>query len=57
MKDHWEITGKIVSGIQQGAFFTQLAWVQEQCLIKLGFKLFPGTLNLEIPDESVTMMP
>jgi CTP-dependent riboflavin kinase len=56
MNDHWEITGKIVSGIKQGAFFTQLAWVQEQSLLKLGFKLFPGTLNLEIPDESVTMI-
>jgi len=56
MNDHWEITGKIVNGIKQGAFFTQLAWVHEQSLIKLGFKLFPGTLNLEIPDESVTMI-
>jgi len=46
------ITGKIISGIKKGAFFTQLDWVQEQCLEKLGFKPFPGTLNLEIPDES-----
>jgi CTP-dependent riboflavin kinase len=56
MKEHWKIIGKIVSGIKQGAFFTQLAWVQEPCLMKLGFKLFPGTLNLEIPDESVTII-
>ncbi len=54
MEGHWEITGKIVSGIKQGAYFTQLAWVQEQCLMKLGFNPFPGTLNLEIPEESVT---
>jgi len=52
MKDQWKITGKIVSGVNKGAFFTQLDWVQEQCLEKLGFKPFPGTLNLEIPDES-----
>jgi CTP-dependent riboflavin kinase len=50
------LTGKIISGIKQGAFFTQLDWVQEQCLEKLGFKPFPGTLNLEIPDESVTII-
>ncbi len=56
MKGHLEITGKIVSGIKQGAYFTQLDWVQEQCLMKLGFRPFPGTLNLEIPEESVTVM-
>ena len=48
MKNQWKITGRIVSGVKQGAFFTQLDWVQEQCLQKLGFKPFPGTLNLEI---------
>jgi 2-phosphoglycolate phosphatase len=56
MKDHRKITGKIVRGVNQGAFFTQLGWVQEQCLEKLGFKPFPGTLNLEIPDESVAII-
>jgi CTP-dependent riboflavin kinase len=56
MKDHRKITGKIVSGVNQSAFFTQLDWVQEQCLEKLGFKPYPGTLNLEIPDESVTII-
>jgi CTP-dependent riboflavin kinase len=56
MKDHRKIAGRIVSGIKQGAFFTQLDWVQEQCLEKLGFKPFPGTLNLEIPDENMTII-
>ena len=56
MKDHWKITGKIVSGIRKGAFFTQLDWVQEQCLEKLGFKPFPGTLNLEIANENMAMI-
>lgn len=56
MKDHRNISGKIVSGVKQGAFFTQLDWVQEQCLQKLGFKLFPGTLNLEIADEDVAII-
>jgi CTP-dependent riboflavin kinase len=42
------VTGKIISGEKKGAFFTQLDWVQNQCQEKLGFKPFPGTLNLEI---------
>ena len=50
------LTGKIVSGIKQGAFFTQLDWVQEQCLEKLGFKPYPGTLNLEIAHENMAVI-
>ena len=45
------IAGKIVGGVKQGAFFTQLEWFQEQCMDKLGFKPYPGTLNLEISGE------
>ena len=46
------ITGKIVSGAGQGAYFTRIDWVIRQCYEKLGFKPFPGTLNLEIgPDD------
>lgn len=45
--------GKITSGLRQASFFTQLAWVQEQCFEKLGFKPFPGTLNLEIKKEDL----
>ena len=50
------LTGKIISGIKQGAFFTQLDWVQQQCLEKLGFKPFPGTLNLEIAIENMAII-
>ena len=46
-----EITGKIISGAGEGAYFTQIDWVQQQCDEKLGFKPCPGTLNLEISDE------
>ena len=52
MSQNRVLTGKIVSCIKQGAFFTQLDWVQEQCLEKLGFKPYPGTLNLEIAHEN-----
>ena len=46
------ITGKVVTGKQQASFFTQLDWTKEQCLEKLGFEPYPGTLNLKItPDQ------
>jgi CTP-dependent riboflavin kinase len=51
MEEDLAITGKIVSGAGEGAYFTQLGWVQQQCDEKLGFKPYPGTLNLEIPEE------
>lgn len=50
-KNNWVLKGKIVSGVKEGAFFTQLDWVQEQCREKLGFRPYPGTLNLELSSE------
>jgi CTP-dependent riboflavin kinase len=54
MKKKIIVTGKIVSGVGQGAFFTQLDWFQEQCEELLGFKPYAGTLNIEI---SIDDMP
>ena len=51
MTNDWIIAGNIICGVRQGAFFTQLEWFQEQCDEKLGFKPYPGTLNLEISGE------
>ena len=51
MEEDLAITGKIVSGAGEGAYFTQIGWVQQQCDEKLGFKPYPGTLNLEIPEK------
>lgn len=46
------ISGKIISGAGEGAYFSQIDWVQQQCKEKLGFKPYPGTLNLEMaPDD------
>ena len=56
MRNQLEIPGKIVSGAKQGAFFIQLGWVQEQCLEKLGFAPWPGTLNLEILMDHVALI-
>ena len=56
MNDHRKITGLIVSGAKQGAYFTQLEWVQEQCLEKLGFKPWPGTLNIRVDPEDIRII-
>ena len=53
LKKNMTLCGKIVSGVRQGAFFTQLDWFQEQCLEQLGFKPYAGTLNLEISTDDV----
>ena len=50
------LTGKIVIGVGQGAFFTGLDWFQEQCQEKLGFKPHPGTLNIKISTDSVPII-
>ena len=56
MKDHWKITGIIVGGVKKGAFFTRLEWVQEQCWKKLGFKPYPGTLNLKVSSVDIQIL-
>lgn len=53
---NWSLSGKIVSGVTQGAFFTQLDWFQKQCLQKLGYKPYPGTLNIEISAEDIPIV-
>lgn len=47
------ICGKVFSGLGQGAYFTQLDWVREQCAAKLGFAPYPGTLNLRVANEEL----
>ena len=56
MKDKLTISGKIVSGAGKAAFFTQLDWVQMQCREKLGFKPFPGTLNLAVDEKKAPLI-
>jgi len=56
MGDKRELRGKILAGVQKAAQFTQLDWVQEQCMEKLGFIPFPGTVNLEITEEDISTL-
>jgi CTP-dependent riboflavin kinase len=50
-EDSLLLSGTVVSGARQAAFFTQLDWVRSQCLDRLGFEPFPGTLNLQISEQ------
>jgi CTP-dependent riboflavin kinase len=56
MQNQWVLKGKVVSGVRKAAYFTQLDWVQQQCLNKLGFRPYPGTLNVEISEESLPIV-
>jgi beta-phosphoglucomutase-like phosphatase (HAD superfamily) len=47
------IKGRVVSGARKAAGFTGLDWVELQCMSKLGFKPFPGTLNVELSSEGL----
>jgi riboflavin kinase len=49
------LKGKIISGKGEGAKFTRLAWARTQMEEKLGFTLFPGTLNVRLSPDSVKM--
>ncbi|MBW2303655.1 MAG: CTP-dependent riboflavin kinase [Deltaproteobacteria bacterium] len=46
-----KIRGKISEGMRVAAKFTQVPWVRDQCIRKLSFDPFPGTLNLDIEDS------
>jgi CTP-dependent riboflavin kinase len=56
MNKEFILTGTIISGVRQAAYFTQLDWVQDQCMAKLGFRPHPGTLNLEIEKDSLSVL-
>jgi riboflavin kinase, archaea type len=47
------LKGKIFSGKGEGAKFVKLDWVGKQMEEKLGFTLFPGTLNVKLTRDSV----
>ena len=49
-----ELSGVIKSGAGKGAFFTQVDWVVKQCEETLGYKPFPGTLNVHIREQDLS---
>jgi hypothetical protein len=51
-----QIYGVIQSGAGKGAFFTQVDWVVAQCTKMLGYRPFPGTLNVSVKDNDLAML-
>lgn len=43
-----KLTGRVVTGLGQGAQLTQLEWARAQFVDKLGIDPFPGTLNMMV---------
>lgn len=43
----------IKSGKGKGAYFTQVEWVVRQCERLLGYRPFPGTLNVYVRDSDL----
>ena len=50
------IRGVVQTGVGKGSYFTQLDWVVEQCRRTLGYKPFPGTLNVRVVDEDLSRL-
>lgn len=50
-EESWHISGRVVSGVGQGAGFTQLAWAMEQFIAECGISPYPGTLNIVLTDD------
>ncbi len=46
------LSGKLATGVGEGAFFTGLAWARAQLIDRLGIDPFPGTLNLRVDDAA-----
>jgi riboflavin kinase len=49
------LKGQVFSGKGEGTTFVSLPWAKRQIEEKLGFTLFPGTLNIELTREGTRM--
>jgi riboflavin kinase, archaea type len=49
-----QVRGRLVRGLGEASDFTQLPWVVDQCYEKLGFRPYPGTVNLEVVPEDLS---
>jgi len=48
-----KILGFVISGTKKGGYFISQKYYSEQFKEKLGFKPFPGTLNIQIQEENL----
>lgn len=56
MNDPGILSGIIVSGAGEAAYFTKLDWVQKQCAEKLHFQPYPGTLNIQVDENCLALL-
>ncbi len=56
MNDPGILSGIIVSGAGEAAYFTQLDWVRKQCAEKLHFQPYPGTLNIQVDENCLALL-
>lgn len=49
------LEGKVVSGLGEGRYYMSLEGYVRQVIKKLGFKPYPGTLNIRLTDKSELM--
>ena len=50
-----ELVGRVFTGKGEGTEFLKLPWVGVQINQKLGFKPYPGTLNLRLSQDGVRL--
>lgn len=48
-----ELTGHVITGLGEGQYYTSLKGYRDQFIKLLGFKPYPGTLNVKLETESV----
>jgi riboflavin kinase len=49
------LRGRVYSGKGEGAKFVSLPWARKQMEEKLGYPIFPGTLNIKLRRDSIAM--
>ncbi|MBI2659487.1 CTP-dependent riboflavin kinase [Candidatus Woesearchaeota archaeon] len=50
------INGTIVKGLGEGAYFMSMKHYQKEMQKKLGFKAYPGTLNLKVNKKQIDLL-
>lgn len=53
MTERLLVKGIVVAGAGEGKYYTRLGGYQKEFIKKLGFKPYPGTLNLELPSAEL----
>lgn len=50
---HIELTGKVITGLGEGQYYTTLKGYHDQFVRLLEFEPYPGTLNIKLEGESI----